>query len=119
MSRVVVAGHAMRQPVGGSNLTAFVHHVLGLHRLGHGVIWKGYLKVRGQSCSDRSVCYVVRVVLQDGIGSWRPAGAGVFRSRDCPRRPPGSKCDENEKKASLIVCEILNGTKDCLFRILS
>ena len=38
MARVVVAGYAIRNPVGGS-LIAFVHHILGLHLLGHEVFY--------------------------------------------------------------------------------
>lgn len=50
MARVVVAGYAIRHPLGG-NLIAFVHHVLGFHLLGHEVF---YVEESGwpESCYD-------------------------------------------------------------------
>src|SRR5262245_88153 len=38
MSRIVVAGYVIRHPLAG-NLFAFLHHILGLHLLGHQVAW--------------------------------------------------------------------------------
>src|SRR5574341_42074 len=50
MARIVVVGYAIRHPLGG-NLFAFLHHVLGLHFLGHQVF---YLEESGwaKSCYD-------------------------------------------------------------------
>jgi hypothetical protein len=50
MARIVVCGYMVRHPVAG-NLLAFFHYVLGLHQLGHEVL---YLEESGwsQSCYD-------------------------------------------------------------------
>jgi hypothetical protein len=38
MAKIVVAGYMVRHPVGG-NVWAYLHYVLGLHRLGHEVVY--------------------------------------------------------------------------------
>ena len=50
MARIVVCGYMIRHPVAG-NLLAYFHYVLGLHRLGHEIL---YLEESGwsQSCYD-------------------------------------------------------------------
>ncbi|MDQ5854681.1 MAG: hypothetical protein M3380_21940, partial [Chloroflexota bacterium] len=50
MARIVVCGFMVRYPVAG-NLLAYFHYVLGLHRLGHEVL---YLEESGwpYSCYD-------------------------------------------------------------------
>lgn len=49
MSRIVITGYMIRHPLAG-NLFAFFHYILGLHRLGHDVV---YLEESGWSKS----CY--------------------------------------------------------------
>ena len=50
MARVIVCGYMIRHPVAG-NVLAYYHYVLGLHRLGHEVV---YLEESGwpRSCYD-------------------------------------------------------------------
>jgi len=38
MARIIVAGYVIRHPLAG-NLLAFFHHVLGLQRLGHEILY--------------------------------------------------------------------------------
>jgi hypothetical protein len=54
MARIVVCGYMVRHPVAG-NLLAYFHYVLGLHRLGHEVV---YLEESGwpNSCYDPWRC---------------------------------------------------------------
>src|SRR5262245_56533462 len=49
MARIVVSGYMIRYPLAGM-LMAFFHYVLGLHRLGHEVL---YIEESGWPCS----CY--------------------------------------------------------------
>ena len=50
MARIVVAGYSIRHPLAG-NLIAILHHLLGLHLLGHEVF---YVEESGweRSCYD-------------------------------------------------------------------